>query len=235
MVFKLHMIENRARLEHEILRGRRAVRRNHPTRDRMSSLDSTDLDPGDLPDLSMNAILSPNAEPDETAVETDTDVPERQGPPFILRNRHASGTSTPVELKACPDPLRSPARRRRWTSLLLDDGETGRAAVRAQRDYGLPAADPEPLVTSPSVNQETSFFGLPSTNILRSLSSKSFSRLASPFQSNTERELSRSRPSPDTWSSESSDDEEDLDIYDEVFVPSDGDYRQRALSSSQEM
>lgn len=229
------MIENRARLEREILRGRRAVRRGQSTRDRALTLESTDLDPGDLPDLSMN-VLSPTAEPDETAVETDTDVPGQQVPPFLLRNRQTSGTSTPVELRACPDPLRSPARRRRWTSLLLDDGDTSRASVRAQKDYGLPAADPEPepMVASPSVVQDSSFFRLPSSDILRTLRSKSFSRLASPFQSKTgDRELPPTRPSPDTWSSDSSDDDDDLDIYEEVFVPEGGDYRQR--SSSQEM
>lgn len=230
------MIENRARLEREILRGRRAVRRNQTARS--LTLESADIDPGELPDLSMAAVISPTAEPDETAVETDTDVPGRRGPPFVLRNQHGSGTATPVELKACPDPLRSPARRRRWTSLLLDDGETGRANVRAQRDYGLPRADPEPMVVSPSTSaQDSGFFRLPSSDILRSLRAKSFSRLASPFQTN-KNELKVSPParsSPDTWSSDSSDDEDDLDIYEEVFEPDDGDYRQRPMTNTQQM
>jgi len=230
---KLHMIENRARMEREILRGRRAVRRNQSVY-RSSTLDTVDLDPGDLPDLSMNAMLSPSAEADETAIETDTDVPGRPDRrlPYIAR-QHASGTTTPVELKACPDPLRSPARRRRWTSLLLDDGEAGRGVVQMHRDYGLPSADPEPQVASPSINQDSSYFPLPTRELLRSLRSKSVSRLAPPFQGKEERELAR--PSSDTWSSESSDDEEDLDIYEEVFEPEDGDYRQRPLSSSQEI
>lgn len=140
------MIENRARLEHEILRGRRAVKRSQSIRDRIPPLDNTDVDAGNLPDLSMGAMLSPIAEPDETAVETDTDVPATTDARLrfstLTRGQHASGTATPAELRACPDPLRSPARRRRWTSLLLDGGENGTMGVNVQKDFGLPSADP---------------------------------------------------------------------------------------------
>ena len=56
------MIENRFRLEREILRGRQAVRRSTQMRDRIApSEEMSSLDPGNAPDTSRGPPISPDS------------------------------------------------------------------------------------------------------------------------------------------------------------------------------
>ena len=160
------MIENRLRLEREIFKGRRTVRRlvMSSTREPFSP---ADLDAGHLPDLSMGAALTPSADGEGTnwPMDTDVEVPVRVagrtgklhlpasgsgGARFDRPEMQTSGTATPIELQGSNDPLRSVTRRKAWTSkLLATSGETpapvsGESNGHPKEDYGLGTSDPVP-------------------------------------------------------------------------------------------
>lgn len=243
------MIENRLRLEREVLRGRRAVRRTVLSRE---PVPASDVDPGNVPDLSMGAAPSPDVERGENVwpMETDTDTPfkydERNGKLRlwpIKEGQHASGSSTPVELKGSNDPLRSPARRRRWTSHLLETGDQDQEAVNATQDFGLGTPDPLPpffdspaIASSPSSeNQGFMQFANPS-GVLRSFRDRSFGRLSSPFKSPRGKGKEAVEQAVDlAWSSDSSELDEELDLPEGDFRDDDEDFGGPILSSSREL
>ncbi|KAI5124810.1 hypothetical protein M0805_005441 [Coniferiporia weirii] len=245
---KLHMIENRIRLEREILKGRRAIRKPMTNRERVPPLD---VNPGNVPDVSMGAPLSPDGAPGEGVgqLDTDTDLPfkydARDGKLYLRAAYRGSGNSTPSDLKSSQDPLRSPARRRRWASRFLDEGEPEAAATHLQQDYGLCAPDP-PLGTSSTPSDQQGFFRfsrIPTGGLLRSLRTRSFSRLSASFQSTrkqdnpmegVEQGEEPQQPADATWSSDSSDLDEELEL-DVDDLHEAGDYREVGMSSSQEL
>lgn len=229
------MIENRFRLEREILRGRQAVRRSTQMRDRTApSEEMSSLDPGNTPDTSRGPPISPDSalieqsEPGQN--DTDTDLPFRydaRDGKLRLRYRHvndteepnmdSSGTNTPAHLKSSHDPLRSHARRRVWTSHLLEDEGEAESVARSVQDYGFGSPDPPIPLPTPGTSPTASFLHLPhlrTGGLLRKLRPKSFPSFPSPFQSF--RKLNRESIAPeqgadDAWSSDSSDLEDDLD------------------------
>lgn len=217
------MIENRFRLEREILRGRQGVRRSTQPKERVAPSDElSSFDPGNFPDTSKGAPVSPNSaqvEPQSEAWpnDTDTDMPFRyDARDGKLRLRHTpkeadlSGTTTPADMKSSQDPLRSPALRRAWTSQLLGESEAGSSQQR--QDFGL--GTPDPIPTSASLSG--GFLHMPhlrTGGLLRRLRPKSFPNFPSPFQS-FRRPNRQSVPSDqganDAWSSDSTDLEDDL-------------------------
>ncbi|KAH8118560.1 patatin-domain-containing protein [Phellopilus nigrolimitatus] len=234
---KLHMIENRFRLEREILRGRRAVRRKVSVRERIPP---SDVDPGNIPDISMGAPQSPDIEQPDAAwpMDTDTDMPfkydVRDGKLRLWaapRGQQTSGTSTPVNLKDSQDPLRSPARRRRWTSQLLREGE-GSVAIEKQ-DYGLGPPDPPPSGSaSSSASDQQGFLNfahIQSGGLLRSLRARPFPRFSFKRQDKAADAVAEEAVDM-TWSSDSSELDEELEMYDDGE-----DVHGPVMSSSQEL
>lgn len=248
------MIENRFRLEREILRGRQAVRRSAQTKERVSpSDDVSSFDPGNLPDTSKGAPVSPVSAQDDNQGEawpddTDTDMPFRfDARDGKLRLRHApkdlnlSGTVTPANMKSSQDPLRSPALRRAWTSQLLGESEAG--SSQSRQDYGFGTPDPIPTSTA---SHSGGFLHMPhlrTGGLLKKLRPKSFPNFPSPFQSfrklNMQSNAASEQGANDAWSSDSTDLEDDLN--DGVYEPfgliagDDDDLRPVAMTSSQEL
>ena len=246
------MIENRLRLEREVLKGRRAVRRTVLPREPIPPMD---VDPGNAPDISMGGVPSPDNERGEVAwpMDTDTDTPafkynNKNGKLRLwprMQDQQASGTSTPAELKDSQDPLRSAARRRRWTSQLLETGD-GAAGIDGAKGHGLGDPDTAPE-EYPAVNASTPerpgfmhLAHLPS-GVLRSLRERSFGRLSSPFRSphgkgkdssSDQQEQPQQEP---TWSSDSSELTDELDLPESDFRDESYAVRGPTLSSSREL
>lgn len=259
------MIENRLRLEREIFKGRRAVRRLMMSSNR-EPFTPADLDAGHLPDLSMGASLTPDISGDGASwpMDTDVDVPVRiagrsgrlhlpalGGRRLDRSEIRTSGTATPVELQGSADPLRSVTRRKAWTSKLLSTSGETPAPVSEERngrpkeDYGLGTPDPVPQeepgveatssAMSPSKQRFMSFPHLP-TGMFRHVKDGTLGRLASPFSLKS----SNGKETPeatDMVDSNWSSDSSELD--EELDVP-EGDFRESpfagpTMSSSREM
>ena len=139
------MIENRYRIEREILRGRQAVRKAATGQTFSIREEVVTQDPGELPD--------PSTGPPPASVQTAGDISttEAENPggstdegllfaSHITGLRSKSGSSTPREMKASQDPLRSPARRRRWawTSWTPRTRSASTRCGRRRSDWGVP-------------------------------------------------------------------------------------------------
>ena len=253
------MIENRLRLEREIFKGRRAVRRLIMQTSR-EPITATDFDAGHLPDLSMGPALSPGFEHNGSSWPMDTDIevpvrvagrtaklhfPASGGSRFDGPELHSSGTATPLELQGSADPLRSITRRKAWTSKLLSGsgdaltpGESGRG--QPQQDYGLGTPDPLPpdepeaasTAMSPSKQRFMRFPHL-SAGMFRHMRSGALGRLAKPFSPKPKSEDGEDDAQGSNWSSDSSELDDDLDV-------AGGDFRENpfagpTMSSSREM
>lgn len=224
------MIENRVRLEREILRGRRAVRKSMQARERMQHPhDLSAFDTGNVADMSIGSPQSPDRADDGLedvpwASDTDTDASgEIQQRRNSLRIRlglaEASGNTTPLEMKYSKDPLRSQSRRQLWASQMLDvdrADEAGPSKARMSYNrFGTPDPPPENKPAPvPTLNTSTS------SGFLARLRTRSFpsfpTRFTSPFSprsSGTHRP-----PNKDvvghTWSSDSSELEDELHLND---------------------
>jgi hypothetical protein len=131
-LFKLHMIENRAKIEKQIYIGRQYVRtslrrRNPRPESRSMLLDSTTPNPRLDPHIPLRSLSPPNTD-SENPISVDTDVEAAfiRGSRWFFRRGHAkvsppptSGATTPQYSSSSRDPLRVPAIRRKWTSELL--------------------------------------------------------------------------------------------------------------------
>lgn len=199
------MIENRYRIEREILRGRQAVRKAATGQTFSIREEVVTQDPGELPDPS----TGPPPASAQTAGDVSTTEAENPGGSTdegllfasnITGLRSKSGSSTPREMKASQDPLRSPARRRRWASELFDNGTLDHAGTSTHRRFGTP--DPPPDRT-PAPIQTTS-----SSGFLSRFRSASLHNLRSPFRAFRAKKLPSPENTPDdAWSTDSSDDD----------------------------
>lgn len=216
-MFQLHIIENRYRLEREIFRGRQAVRKSLKTRDRVPvPEDISSHDPGNVPDSALSPPLpststSTGPADVEPPLSVDTDTETGFAPPAYGSRRgrtsppeFISGGSTPRSVESSQDPLRSPSRRRRWASQLLDDEEVG--GSRAVRDDRAGTPDPPPEISQlkfPEAEQPRP------QSFLSRLRSRSFPHFSSPFSTmrGTSKMQSKEMVNDDAWSSDSSEDE----------------------------
>ncbi|KAG2152274.1 patatin-domain-containing protein [Suillus cothurnatus] len=162
---KLHMIENRFRIENEILMGRQAIRM---AIDRVRSRSNA----GDTRNIIVNgqAVPEPVTGPrprtrSESPIPLDSDTErafEDNGTAwYFRRGRPTAGapreseTSTPFEnnYNNTTDPLRSPVLRRKWATDLLDrNGDSG-----AGNSSSSPrTVTPEPSADNPRQNASNS-------------------------------------------------------------------------------
>ncbi|EGO27553.1 hypothetical protein SERLADRAFT_354816 [Serpula lacrymans var. lacrymans S7.9] len=228
---KLHMIENRYRIEKQILLGRKAVRKAMQTKIRPTPVDSQDLNVADdmpepitgtrLPQVSASATM--NAEP---PISMDTDAETaftssgtawyfRRGRPTAIATPE-SGVSSPYEsgYTNATDPLRSPMLRRKWASELLD--QEPMSGESSSSKTARPATPDPPPPQSPITVPRRLHLSSPS-NFLSNLKlrPKSFPTLSSAFS--TRHRTGKApvkEPSLDmdpTWSSDTSS-EEDLSL-----------------------
>lgn len=204
------MIENRFRIENEILMGRQAVRM---AVDRVRSR----TNPGDTRNIAVNGQAVP--EPvtgsrlrtrSESPIPLDSDTErafEDNGTAWYFRRGtpRESETSTPYEnnYNNTTDPLRSPVLRRKWASDLLDrNGDSGAGNSSASPR----TATPEPSADDPRHNASSS------STFFRKFRPRS---LSIPFSGSHRPTRSNGRglsvdASEFAWSSESSS-EDDLD------------------------
>lgn len=241
---KLHIIENRLRLEREILQGRRAVRRAMSSREPIPPLD---MDAGHIPDISMGTALSPDAEVGRGSgsLATDNEGPRlandslhRAWPPTHLD--HVSGSSTPFGMKGSQDPLRSMSRRRRWASHLLDEADMSptpphEAARENAHKLHPPDASTMASSSTPELHSLMRFTHLPSNGFFRSLRNHSFGRFTAPFHTfQKEEKETEEAHHESTWSSDSSELEDEFNFtgadYEDQY-----NFRGPVLSSSREL
>jgi len=203
---KLHMIENRFRLEKQIFLGRQAVRRSLQSKTRTLSPESQMKPQADnLPEpvTGTNAATDvprvsltppPSGSDAPMSVDTDTEAALVSGTRWFFKRGHSttpnSGTSTPRDHGPSQGPSRLPLTRRKWASELLSP---------ASSESNNPSGTPD-LPT----NMSSSFF-----NRLRA---KSFPTLASSFSPSIKSRLGKEQSTTEpAWSSESSS-EDDLSV-----------------------
>ncbi|KAG5649036.1 hypothetical protein DXG03_000385 [Asterophora parasitica] len=209
-MIRLHMIENRAKIEKQIFLGRQFIRKTIRKRVALPEPQSMLLQtPNATPSPSFDPrIPARSNSPPQTnsdhplSVDTDAEVAFSRGSRWFFKRGYAnpspstaSGVATPNDVPA-PDPLRSPAIRRKWTNELLS------------QSIGAASSSTHLL---PTVPQYTS---RPSASFISRLRTKSFPNLTMPFSSDPKR---LSRESIDVadhnWSSDSSS-EDDLNTED---------------------
>ncbi|KAJ7228603.1 acyl transferase/acyl hydrolase/lysophospholipase [Mycena pura] len=116
---KLHMIENRAKLERQIYLGRQHVRNCLKSKAVTTLPERTHTQHATTP--------PPSGSDRPLSVDTDAEKAFTHKSRSFHRNRH-SGTSTPRDPSRHPDPLRSPATRRKWASSLLNVSDNNQTA-----------------------------------------------------------------------------------------------------------
>jgi len=188
---KLHMIENRFRLEREILRGRQFVRRAFRSGDKtplpkdllLSQGSASAAGPSEGP-LNISLLTSHR----QLSIESDAETAFARGEDKFFKKRHHLPPKSPAT--SSHDPLANTVRRRNWATSLLSAGGSSKKRK----------ASPPP-VESPG--------------LLSRLRNKSFPSFPSPF-SNFRRAGSKSPPlhaqawNEDGWSSDSSSVEDDF-------------------------
>ncbi|KAG1754072.1 patatin-domain-containing protein [Suillus paluster] len=158
---KLHMIENRFRIENEILLGRQAVRM---AIDRVRSRPNSDGQT--VPDPIIGTQLPTTSARLESPIPMDSDVERafednstawyfRRGRPKADAPRESeTSTSYGNNHNKVTDPLRSPVLRRKWASDLFnrDDSVAGNssASPRAATPEPPPADNPRQTASTPS-------------------------------------------------------------------------------------
>ncbi|KIM67964.1 hypothetical protein SCLCIDRAFT_107258 [Scleroderma citrinum Foug A] len=167
---KLHMIENRYRIEAQIQLGRQAVRQTMRPVRLTSSTIANEITDGNNPEPITDALLTAILRDAETPLPVDTDTESAfadKGTAWYFRRGRPTAAVTPESGPSTPhgnenrndnDPLRSPSLRRKWTSDLLD-----------QR------VDINDVSDRPSTNNPTS------PNFFTKLRPKSLSALTMPF------------------------------------------------------
>ncbi|KAH0840150.1 hypothetical protein J3R83DRAFT_1131 [Lanmaoa asiatica] len=220
---KLHIIENRYRIEQQIMLGRRAVR--HAIQRARSKLTPTDTDSvindsnaskpstGTRPPGTSTTVEPPFAMDTDTEkafADNGTAWYFRRGRPTV-NHTVESGMSTPGDAgyTITTDPLRSPVLRRKWASDLLES--------RGSPDDDIPTTpDYSPTPRRASGSAKSTFF----TKMKR----KSVSALAIPFPSplKSPRAVKSKEPSPNRheppWSSDSSSGEDGRSLYDSKSI-----------------
>ena len=210
MLPKLHIIENRYRIEQQIMLGRRAVRRamqrvrSNQTPADVDGVISDSNNPKPLLGTRLPGA-STSLEPPLT-IDTDTEKAfVHNGTAWYFRRGRPndaveSGMSTPGDagFTNTTDPLRSPVLRRKWASDLLDSRGSPDGDIPASRDQS-----PAPQRSSQST-------------FLSKIGRRSVSALALPFSSplKTSRVVKSKEPSPERheppWSSDSSSEDETI-------------------------
>jgi hypothetical protein len=222
------MIENRHRIEKEILRGRQAVRKVLQSRTRTLSPDlNVDTQGSSVPEPSTGTRLprtsvSPVSDgPDiPLSVDTDAETAYANGIYSPVKPSRPIGTtvSTPRDGDniANQDPLHSPSIRRKWTSELLD--------VRISDGTGNSSEQKAPRTHNPPTPKRISLSATSSGGFFTRFRARSFPTLASPFSTLHKskylaQEPSRTPVTGHPWSSDSS--SEDLPLDDrQYFHPS---------------
>jgi len=200
---KLHMIDNRFRIEKQILLGRQAVHRAykgkyrsapHEPRQPLLQKSTPDLTVLRKPSLSISPLSG--SEP-LLSVDTDAEAAFARGSMFYKRG-HSSKNPSPTRTLD-KDVRISSARRRRWAlqdQVPIADGDN------ADNE------EPEATTTNPRANQSSES---PTSSFLSRLRANSISKLSHPFRENgyTARRDPSVENTPDyRWSSESSSDED---------------------------
>ncbi|KAF8450268.1 acyl transferase/acyl hydrolase/lysophospholipase [Boletus edulis BED1] len=206
---KLHIIENRYRIEEQIMLGRQSFRRATRVRSNETPTNTDGMINETNPPKPRALATSTNIEP----LPMDTDAEKafldngtawyfRRGRPSV-NDALESGSSTPGDAgyTNTTDPLRSPALRRKWASDLLESRGSPDGDIPASRDH------------SPTTQRVG---GSAQSTFLSRMKRRSVSTLTLPFPSplKTSRVAKSIEPSPDRHeplrSSDSSSEEEEV-------------------------
>ncbi|KZP33022.1 patatin-like phospholipase domain-containing protein [Athelia psychrophila] len=196
---KLHMIENRYRIEKEILRGRQHARKQSQAHPRVETPGRESLDQSVLlPRFTKSPAQTDNESP--LPIDTDAEAayannlkasPKRPRPISELLKRDTN----------IQDPLRSPLARRRWASELLD-AEDAEGSEHPSQRRGARRTSPSTTPKNISPN---------SSGIFSRFRTQSFPAIRSPFSGNNKTKLHVKEGSvagDEAWSTDSSSDEE---------------------------
>ncbi|TFY70167.1 hypothetical protein EVG20_g2838 [Dentipellis fragilis] len=235
---KLHMIDNRLRLERQIYLGRQAVRRAQQTRPTATIANGQPKPARDAASDEHEAhlphIATPPAPTDGIervrALEEDgvsSSANEIQHRP--QRNRHLSGrsgASTPkdIDTHGRADPLRSPSLRHKWAAGLLaqDSGADSKTEQPSDDGHHLVADVDASSVSKPHPPSAST-----SGSFLARLRTQSFGGLSSPFSSLRRgskislKDVGTDHVVEQPWSSDSSsEDELSLEDQRDIYHPS---------------
>lgn len=195
---KIHMIENRAKIEKKILLGKQAVRdglKVKAERSRASeALQQQKFDPSNDA-VPTTATPAPNGSDALLAADSDTEAVYTWSPDAV--DGTGSGYSTSINGKHLRggDPLISPKNRRRWASELLRPEEQG---FQANGSFASSSVG----TTRSSLTPDKSFSG----SFFSRLRTRSVTAIASSFRSP---KAEASNPASEhAWSSDSSSEEE---------------------------
>ena len=204
-VVQLHMIENRFRIEKQILLGRQAVHRAYKGKHRIAPheprpllLQKSILDPTlAVPQGPSFSISPPSGSDLPLSVDTDAEAAFARGSMFYKRG-HSSKNPSPTRTLDKDVRINS-ARRRRWASqdqVPMEDGDNA------------DDEEPEVVTANPRPNQISES---PTSSFFSRFRTNSVSKLSLPFSENGY--SARRDPSVDStpdyhWSSESSSDED---------------------------
>ncbi|GLB33842.1 putative patatin-like phospholipase domain-containing protein [Lyophyllum shimeji] len=202
---KLHMIENRAKIEKQILMGREYVRKvlrgrvALPEPRPMVPRRPTSPGPSVDPRIPPTAPSPPSSSEHPISVDTDAEAAFSRGSRWFFKRGQPDASTSPASRACTPnggpkqDPLRSPTIRKKWTSQLLKPTLNG-------DDSGTDPSYPPSKPPHDSTRSDT---------FLSRLRARSFPNLASPFSGDMKR---LGRDSTDVaeraWSSDSSSENE---------------------------
>lgn len=208
-MLQLHMIENRSRLERQVLLGRQAVRKllRNPT----ASSSKTAYGGEPISGTKIPLVMTPSADVEmPMSMDTDAETAFARGAEYFFRSRRSRTSSPHPDMPLGglhPEYGRRDVRRRKAVSELFESPHP--SSDRTPR----PATpDPPPDAAATSARPENVSPPSPSTFFSR-LRTQSFQKFTTPFASmrraGVEGEGKRAEtPAPDAWSSDSSSDDD---------------------------
>ncbi|KII95167.1 hypothetical protein PLICRDRAFT_97425 [Plicaturopsis crispa FD-325 SS-3] len=217
---KLHMIENRHKLEQQIFIGRQTVRKMQQQRGRAQANAPLDVAPASTEPADEQAVPSTSRTPprNEIPLSVDTDAEDAfaNGSAWFFKRGHSPETWSAGHKHRGPDLLRAPIIRRKWAADML---ESRTPSGEGSTNTGAATPESPPLVASPEPLPKSALHS-PRANsgFFTRLRTQSFPTLASPFSSGLKetagkgKEVSREQTAAgaggETWSSDSSSDED---------------------------
>ncbi|KAI9574442.1 patatin-domain-containing protein [Boletus coccyginus] len=180
---KLHIIENRHRIEQQIMLGRKTVRRAIRVRPNQTPTDTDGVtndsnspkplsgtrQPGTSTSTSIEPPLPMDTDAEKAFVNNGTAWYFRRGRP-IVNDAVESGMSTPDDAgyTSNTDPLRSPALRRKWASDLLESRCSPDGGILPSRDHSPARGSAQSTFFSKIGRKSVSALSLPFSSPLRS-------------------------------------------------------------------
>ncbi|OCH94097.1 patatin-domain-containing protein [Obba rivulosa] len=218
---KLHMIENRFRIEKQILLGRQAVRKSSQTRAQDRAASRFEAMPQErLPTSAAGTKATTPSNPSLVSAVSDGPMPvDTDVETAYIKGSNGRLSRTPSTDKddhAHVDIRHTYAGRRKWTSNLLNPN--GKGDVVEQGDFGGATPDPPPTATDPEVERAHVPQGCATESFLKRLRRRASTAGLSPFAALRRNRMGavdghNGRDTEPAWSGDSSSEDDDLPAF----------------------